>query len=52
MGTRVSPLNSDAIVEIPDELVAAYVAQGWTAEKAADSDAPKKRGRPAKTDSE
>lgn len=52
MGTRVSPLNSTAIVEIPDELVEAYVGQGWTVEKTADSDAPKKRGRPAKTTDE
>jgi hypothetical protein len=52
MGTRVSPLDSSAIVEIPDELVEAYVAQGWTLEKTADSDAPKKRGRPAKNTGE
>jgi hypothetical protein len=46
MGTRVSPLGSDAVVEIADELVEQYVQQGWT--RSAEPEEKRKPGRPAK----
>lgn len=30
MGSQVSPPSSSAVVEIADELVERYIAQGWT----------------------
>lgn len=40
---RVSPLNSDAVIEIADELVERYEAQGWTVEKPAAKRASKSK---------
>lgn len=50
MSIRVSPLSSDAVVEIPDELKERYLEQGWVvveAEQPTDEPATR-RGRPPK----
>lgn len=54
MSVGVNPPNSDAVVEIADELVARYVADGWSVasgEPPTDEGepAPKRRGRPPKS---
>jgi hypothetical protein len=54
MSVRVSPLSSDAVVEVPDDLLERYVSQGWAVvETEHPSDEPaKRRGRPPKIESE
>lgn len=47
---KVNPLSSDAVVEIPDDLVERYAAQGWTVVGAAKDAPAKKSGRPKKSD--
>lgn len=54
MSVRVSPLSSDAVVEIPDELLERYTEQGWSVvETEQPTDEPaKRRGRPPKNEAE
>lgn len=52
MPTRVHPPMSKAVVEIGDELVERYKAQGWTVVADKEPEAPKRRGRPPKSESE
>lgn len=56
MPTRVSPPASSAIVEIADEMVGAYVAQGWVVAvapvvaKVVEVQAKRGPGRPSKSE--
>ncbi len=49
---RIHPPMSKAIVDIDDSLLERYTAQGWTAVADKEPEAPKRRGRPPKNESE
>ena len=51
MGVKVSPLGSDAVVEISEENVDQYLAQGWTrAGEEVREEVKRGPGRPSKSD--